>query len=354
MQELVNPEDEEQEKDLEQKKQKRLLSMLGGTSAKKMKPESVENTQSSEERSKEEHAYKGERLGGDGAGPLDHGTMMMKCSTAGCDIQCGPGEGSHDEGTMQFYCLGCWALQGVDKHGYQDEGVPMCLKCGQETWSGEKGSGKFEGHWYCNTCWNTWGPLFVQDNETDEKSKQSQGASPAPKGNEYEKHEAFPAFIKQSQKAPARPNGSEEVKYEVFPGFNKQSQDVTPPPKGKEDDKQEAFPGFIREYGLEQVKPTNIGSNFTRIIPKPENGGKLTDVYIDWWMKQTFSDQVVWKDWLYASNRAPNGMQYKYKDKMGTINVYLPGGTMHVTTRRGSGVSQDIYALVESWTLAKN
>ena len=115
-----------------------------------------------------------------------------------------------------------------------------------------------------------------------------------------------------------------------------------------------AFPGFQQIYGQGGMQPVQVGTSFTRTIPKAQDGTTLSDNYIDGWMNWIFQGRATWKGWLFASDRSPNGVQYKMDGKMATLNVYLPGGTIHVTCKPGSSVNQEIFDLITPWTQPKS
>ncbi len=169
-----------------------------------------------------------------------------------------------------------------------------CAGCGQVTQHGKYGGGKFESIWYCNTCWDTW------------------------PNNQH---------IKQAEQYGPEAAGS----------------------------KLQAFPGFQQAHGGKGTR-MNKG-NFTRVVPKPEDGSTLTDNYVDWLIEENVNKYqrgfMKWEKWLYASDRTPNGVQYKTWDMKATINIYLPGGTMHVAEKAGAGVCDEIWGNVQWWTEEK-
>ena len=108
-------------------------------------------------------------------------------------------------------------------------------------------------------------------------------------------------------------------------------------------------------YATQTVAPKGEFQSYTVTIPRPPGMGVLTDTYV-WDLVQAKLVKpgfVEFVDYLYDSQKEPHGLQFKTFAKDATMNIYLPGGSLHVSGKTGSTAKDLLMRRVIPWTVPK-
>ena len=178
--------------------------------------------------------------------------------------------------------------------GGMEQEPGMCEACGFVGCEGKHGGGIYQTQWFCKGCWMAWN---------------SEVASPG---------QATVTLPLPSQQGWMANDGSAS-----------------------------AFPGLMRARGGMPISV--VDSSFTRKIPVRLDGGRIDDDYVHGLMKT--HAHVKFEKYLYSSSGQPQGLQYKSMDRSGTINVYIPKGTVHITGSPKTNVREEMLNCVSKFSV---
>jgi hypothetical protein len=247
-----------------------------------------------------------------------------------------------------------------------------CGACGQ---SGQEVEGVWDAtrtqQWLCNGCWAKWQPVEWTSGQVQAPGS-GHAAEQEPPVEPPLQHDCPSAH----QKAEAPANQCGACRQAVLAADGKWDTDGThawfcnscwakwqsvqaargPKPASTSHESTpsvDAFPGFHRVYG-EAVSVEEKA--YTRSIPAEAGNGIVTDEYAHSLIDEHLikNGMVSFFDYLYDSKRKPQGLQHKTANKEATVNVYVPKGTVHISSKKSAiHLRNELLFYVSKWTEPK-